>query len=399
MAAIAMLLAACTLAGRLSAAGHDWSDAQLAQLRSLWLGNLGPVPAAPGNAYADDPAAAEFGHRLFFDTRLSSNGEVACATCHDPEKHFTDGLAKAEGVGQAKRNSPTVVGAAYSPWMFWDGRRDSVWSQALGPLEDPNEHGTNRKQVVGLVAADEDYRARYEAVFGPLPDLSAQANVDRVFANVGKAIEAYERLLLPGPSRFDAYVAAVLGGDEEAEDRLFGGDEIEGLRIFLDEGHCLQCHNGPLLTNNDFHNTGIFAAPGDVPDRGRADGVSQVLETPFNCKGPFSDAGPEDCAELDFVATGPHLLGSMRTPSLRNLEGTAPYMHQGQLATLADVLRHYNEAPRAVIGHSELVPLGLDEQQLAQLEAFLGTLAAPIAADPRWLAPPAQDGSKQQPEP
>jgi cytochrome c peroxidase len=388
--AAAALFAAAATAARLSAEGHEWTDAERAMLRSLSIDSLGPVPAEPTNAHADDPSAASFGHSLFFDSRFSSNGEVSCATCHQPSKRFTDGLPKAKGVGQAKRNSPSVVAAAYSPWMFWDGRRDSLWSQALGPLEDPNEHGTSRDQVVALVAKDPVYRNAYESVFGPLPELSAAGAVDRVFANVGKAIGAYERLLRPGPSRFDAYVEAVLDGDAEAQARLFSADEIEGLRIYLNEGQCTQCHNGPLLTNNEFHNTGVISAPGDVPDKGRVDGVRQVLETPFNCLGPFSDAERDDCVELEFVATGPHLVGAMRTPSLRNLEGTEPYMHQGQLATLADVLRHYNDAPPAMIGHSELVPLGLDKRQLGQLEAFLGTLAAPIAADAKWLAPPAR---------
>lgn len=389
-AIVAVALVAVALSyARLSAEGHEWTDAERGMLRSLWIESLGPVPAEPTNAYADDPAAASLGHMLFFDARFSSNGEVSCATCHQPERRFTDGLPKAKGVGEAKRNSPTVVGAAYSPWMFWDGRRDSLWSQALGPLEDPNEHGTNRDQVVGLIAKDPVYREAYEAVFGPLPELSGAAAVDRVFANVGKAIGAYERLLQPGPSRFDAYVEAVLDDNAEAQTRLFSADEIEGLRIFLNEGQCMQCHNGPLLTNNEFHNTGVISAPGDVPDKGRADGVRQVLDTPFNCLGPHSDADRDDCVELEFVATGPHLVGAMRTPSLRNLEGTEPYMHQGQLATLADVLRHYNEAPPAMIGHTELEPLGLGNRRLAQLEAFLDTLSAPIAADAKWLEPPA----------
>jgi len=386
--AAAALVAAALPCARLSAGGHEWTDVEKGMLRSLWIESLGPVPAEPTNTYADDPAAASFGHSLFFDSRFSSNGEVSCATCHQPERRFTDGLPKAKGVGNAKRNSPAVVGAAYSPWMFWDGRRDSLWSQALGPLEDPNEHGTSRDQVVGLIARDPEYREAYQAVFGPLPELSGAAAVDRVFANVGKAIGAYERLLQPGPSRFDAYVEAVLTDDADTQARLFSADEIEGLRIFLNEGQCMQCHNGPLLTNNEFHNTGVISAPGDVPDKGRAVGVRQVLETPFNCLGPYSDAERDDCVELEFVATGPHLVGAMRTPSLRNLERTAPYMHQGQLATLADVLRHYNEAPPAMIGHSELEPLGLDRRELAQLEVFLETLSAPVAADPKWLAPP-----------
>lgn len=379
---------ACLAIGAGPAAAADWGDAERDVLASLWIRNLGPPPPSPGNAVADDPEAARLGQALFFDTRLSGNGGVACATCHQPGRRFTDGLPKAVGMGTAGRNAPSVIGAAYSPWFYWDGRRDSLWSQALTPLEDVNEHGTTRAEVVALVATDPRYRETYREVFGTAPDTSSEAGIDRAFANIGKAIAAYERLLVPGPARFDRYVEALLEGEEKEARGILTPDEIAGLRLFIGEAQCTQCHNGPLFTNNEFHNTGTISFPGDVPDQGRIAGVPEVQVDPFNCLGEFSDADAGSCAELEFVLTGPHLLGAFRTPSLRNLGGTAPYMHKGQFETLADVLEHYNEAPPAMIGHSDIEPLGLGRRELRQLEAFLLTLDAPPATDAAWLQPP-----------
>ena len=367
---------------------RPWSEAEVAVLQSLWIGSLEPLPSDPGNAVADNPAAAALGHRLFFDTRLSKTGTISCATCHQPERRFTDGLPKGVAIGMSKRNTRSIVGVAYSPWLYWDGRRDSLWSQALSPLEDPNEHGGNREDIVATFLADEQYSAAYQALFGEVPDDSPET-VNRVFANIGKVIAAYERLLLPGVSRFDRYVESVLAGDAEAQAPTFTDDEIRGLRLFIGEANCTQCHNGPLLTNHEFHNTGVITFPGEVPDKGRVVGVREVLADPFNCLGDYSDATSADCAELEFVRTGPELIGAVRTPSLRNLGGTQPFMHKGQHPTLMAVLEHYNEAPDAMIGHNEAKPLKLSQRELRQLEAFMNTLDAPLATDEQWLLPPA----------
>jgi len=359
-----------------------WSDAEIALMQSLWLENLPDLPPDPSNAVADDPRAAALGHRLFLDARLSANGAVSCATCHQPARRFTDGLLKGQAIGQSKRNTPSIVGTAYSPWLYWDGRRDSLWAQALSPLEDPAEHGGDRHLVLNVVAADDHYKAAYEQLFGELPDLSvANARaVDSAFANIGKAIAAFERSILPTTTRFDHYVAAVVAGDADRQQAQFSDDEVRGLRLFMDEANYMQCHNEPLFTNNEFHNTGVLSAVGEVPDIGRAAGLVQVMQDPFNCRGKFSDDSPHRCAELDFARSGPELVGAVRTPSLRNLDGTAPFMHKGQLASLAAVLEHYNEAPDAMIGHNEAEPLGLSRRELRQLEAFLDTLAAPFSA-------------------
>lgn len=391
--AAAILLAAAVIAGLVAlwwmrtAVPAPWNDAELATIATLWIGNLPPLPEDRTNSVADSEAAARFGQRLFFDTRFSANGAVACATCHQPERRFTDGLPKGRGIGLSGRNTRSIVGTAYSPWLYWDGRRDSLWSQALTPLEDPNEHGSRRDRIVAGIAADDGYRGMYEQLFGPLPDPGNADGVARAFSNVGKALEAYERRLLPAPSRFDAYAQAVVAGQDSGT--ILSDEEIHGLRLFIGPALCTRCHNGPLFTNQEFHNTGVVSFPGEVPDKGRVQGVRDVLANPFNCLGPYSDDPQRECRELRFARQGPGLIGAFRTPSLRNLGGTAPYMHEGQFENLARVLEHYNEAPAAMIGHNELQPLGFGRRQLRQLEAFLNTLDAPVAAGPDWLRDPA----------
>jgi cytochrome c peroxidase len=389
-----------------------WSAEEIEAIGSLWLGALEPLPPDPSNRYADDPAAVAFGHKLFFDARLSSNGEVSCASCHMPDREFQDGRPRGIGVGTTDRRTMPIAGTAYSPWQFWDGRKDSQWAQALGPLESPVEHGGSRTQYAHVVA--EHYRAEYEAIFGPLPDLSGlprhagpvpdsaaraawegmtpgeRESVNRIFANIGKAIAAYERRIQYGPTRFDRYAEGLVR-EGRAPVGVLSKDEEAGLRLFIGKAKCIDCHNGPLLTNNDFHNIGVPAARGLDADRGRAVGAAQVLGDEFNCKSRYSDALPEECTALEFIVAEGHALeGAFKTPSLRGVAGRAPYMHAGQFATLREVLRHYNEAPAAPVGHTELERLRLSEKELAQLEAYLRTLGGPVAADPELLAPPAR---------
>lgn len=385
-----------------------WSDAERTVIRGLWLGSLPALPPDTSNRYADEPRAAVFGQQLFFDERFSANGQVSCATCHKPELEFQDGTPLAHGVGTTNRRTMTIIGTAYSPWLFWDGRKDSQWAQALGPLESPVEHGGNRTQYAHLIA--QYYRNEYEALFGPLPDLShlppsagpvadpeasaawkAMSSQDReavtrIYANMGKAIAAYERKIMPGSTRFDAYVAAMLANDTQAMQLTLTPDEIAGLRLFISKANCTNCHNGPLFTNNDFHNTGVPAVAGLPEDTGRALGAQQVLADEFNCLSRYSDAAPEQCAELRFiVAEGHQLERQFRPPSLRGVAERPPYMHAGQFATLEEVVNHYNTAPEAPGGHTELEPLNLTDAEIAQLIAFLKTLSGPVNVEPEWL--------------
>ena len=372
LAACALLLVV-TVVSAASPRGDRWTSEEVAQLAGLSLRELGPAPADPTNRVADDPRAAEFGRKLFFDTRLSANGRVSCATCHIPEKEFQDGTPLASGVGGTNRRTMPIAGMAHSPFLFWDGRKDSLWAQALGPLESPVEHGGSREQYARVIAAH--YRPEYEAIFGAMPALSTRDQATAVFVNIGKAIAAYERTIEYTPSRFDRYVDGLQDAGR-APQGVLSADEVAGLRLFIGKASCLNCHNGPLLTNNEFHNTGVPARAELPSDNGRFAGADAVLRDEFNCRSRWSDARSK-CAELDFLATGDHVLErAFKVPSLRNVAERAPYMHAGQIATLAGALDHYNRAPKAPAGHSELEPLRLSAQEQRQLEAFLRSLTA-----------------------
>jgi cytochrome c peroxidase len=323
--------------------------------------------------------------------------------------NFQDGKALSEGISITNRRAMPLAGTAYSPWFFWDGRKDSQWAQALGPLENPVEHGGNRTQYALLI--EQHYKAEYEAIFGSLPDLSMlpanagpvedvaaraaweamseedRANVTRIFVNLGKSIAAYERNIMPTPSRFDRYVAALINGDSAVMEATLTPDEVAGLRLFIGKANCLQCHNGPLFTDNHFHNTGVPQAADLPEDMGRALGAQQVLADEFNCLSPYSDATPEDCAELRFmVAEGHELERQFKAPSLRNVAERVPYMHAGQFESLDTVLAHYNAAPEAPAGHSEVEPLMLSPVELNQLKAFLYALTSSPDAPPSQVA-------------
>ena len=369
-AAVALTLTMAVAANR---PPIEWTAEEIAELESMSLASLEPAPADPTNKFADDPGAAAFGRELFFDTRLSSNGNVSCATCHRPELDFQDGTALAQGVGTTNRRTMPIAGMAHAPFLFWDGRKDSLWAQALGPLESPVEHGGNRAQYAQLIATH--YHDEYRKVFGDAPAASTPDEVTRVFVNMGKAIAAYERGIGFARSRFDAYVDTLTRTGRAPSDVLTA-DEVAGLKLFTGQAQCTRCHNGPLLTNNEFHNTGIAAVSTLPTDSGRLGGSSAVLSDEFNCRSKWSDAPPSACRELDFMLVASHdQARAFKVPSLRNVAERAPYMHAGQLATLADTLAHYNRAPQAPAGHSELEPLELNTTELRQLEAFLRSLS------------------------
>jgi cytochrome c peroxidase len=380
-----------------------WNVRQLATLRSLSLTALAALPADPSNAVADDPRAARFGEALFFDPRLSANGQVSCASCHKPQHAFADTTTVSTGIGTTRRNAPGLRGAAWQQWFYWDGRRDSQWAQALAPLEHADEHGLSRVEVVQVIARDEGYRRAYGQLFAePLPPLEDEVRfarhasplggegaraawaamdaddrewINRAFAGAGKVLAAFQRTLRPWPSRFDAYVAALDAGDMSGGGHL-NAQEQRGLALFIGErAQCTRCHNGPRLSNGEFKNIGLVRREDPVPDAGRLAAVREVRGDPFNCLGSYSDADPEACAELTFMKTaGSDLLAAFRVPSLRDVGRTAPYMHDGRFPTLEAVIGHYVAAPQQVFGHQELEPLRLNADEIRELLAFLRAL-------------------------
>jgi cytochrome c peroxidase len=370
---------------------------ELEKAKGLSLLSLGKPPANPSNRHADSGQAAALGEKLFFDTGFSSNGAVACVTCHLPDRQFQDDLERAHGVGITDRRAMPLLGAAWSPFLFWDGRADSLWAQALGPLESNVEHGATRTFHARRLV--EKYAVQYAALFGPAPDtaswpqhagpfgspqeiaawqaLTAETReaINTVFANLGKALEAYQRSLELPQTRFDQYVMALAEARKPDPQSNLTPQEIEGFRLFTGKAECTNCHNGPRLTDDHFHNTGVPQAKNLPADFGRAAAIAKLDADPFNCLGPYSDAKPEECGELKFMSRDEHELErAFKPPSLRGAASRPPFMHSGQITSIEAVIEHYNAAPPALAGHSELRPLNLEETEKQALVAFLRTL-------------------------
>ncbi|HKU39384.1 MAG TPA: cytochrome c peroxidase [Polyangiales bacterium] len=345
--------------------GLPLSAAECKRVRELALPE--GLPEAAGNRFADDEAAAYFGFLAFYDRRFSSVADVSCASCHLPESSFADGKRVSEVVAgrPLTRNAPTLLNAArMGPFWFWDGRADSLWSQPLFALENPDEMASSRLQLAHAVYASPVYRERYEALAGPLPDMQRfpaagkpgdrvydamsaadRRAIDTVAANVGKLLEAYLRKMTAGKSKLDAYLA----GDRTA----LGPGEKAGLLRFVERG-CIECHAGPMLSDARYHRVA------DASDRGRAAGLEILLHNPFNSRGEFYDRGHASPPQLPAAAAAEDEY-AFRTPSLRNVALTAPYGHAGQFATLRDLLASSHGA-------------ALSEPEQADLELFLLTL-------------------------
>jgi cytochrome c peroxidase len=389
------LILLATLAG---CGKPDFSDTEKKTISSLALSSLPSLKPDTTNRFADLPAAAALGSTLFFDQGMSRDGNVSCSTCHKIDRQFQDDLPQAVGVGRTNRRTMPLAGVARDPWFFWDGRRDSLWAQALTPLENPLEHAGNRAAFAHYIK--KRFGERYERIFGPLPDLaavppnasplgtdaekaawnampdSAAEDVNRVFANIGKAIAAFERSIEPPRTRFDRFALDLVSGAAPQGDAVFTDKELLGLKLFIGKANCVNCHNGPRFTDNSFHNTGVPPVAGLPPDRGRIDAVAQVETDPFNCFGAFRDGDDSACRELRFmVKAGPELVRAYKTPSLRGAAARPPYMHSGQFSSLEEVVAHYDKAAASVEGTSELHPLDLSDRERAALVAFVKTLA------------------------
>ncbi|MEM9382454.1 MAG: cytochrome c peroxidase [Planctomycetota bacterium] len=421
-ALLAPLFACLTACGepRECALAIEVDDALRARIAAM--SPLPPLPPDPTNRYADDPAAARFGQTLFFDGRLSGNGRVSCATCHDPDRGFTDGRTLAVGLAEGNRHTPTLWNVGHQRWLTWDGRADSLWMQALDPIEDVREMGGSRGAVARLIHDDPVLLAAYVDVFGAFPDAAVagpapharpvrageaatgadapaavqawnalsgedRAAIDRVYVHVGKAIAAYQRLLVRGDAPFDTFVAGLLEGDEERIAALSPAAQ-RGLRLFLGRANCVLCHSGPAFSDGEFHNNSLPTLHGgEARDAGRYDGARVVADSAFNAAGPHSDAPDGEAASrVRRLRRTSESWGEFRTPSLRNLANRAPFMHQGQLADLGAVLSFYSDLAGATgrNHHQEqiLVPLRLSETESAELEAFLASLeGAPASSE------------------
>ena len=344
----------------------------------------GPWPPKPvrdpSNRASGNADAIAFGERLFFDTRLSSNGLVSCARCHQPGKFFTDGHARSIGLAPGDRNAPTIVDLSGRRWYGWDGAHDSIWSQSIRPLLDAREMGMTPATVAAVIRREHDFACRYRMAFRKPPP----ENDQQVLVDVGKALAAFQETLISERTPFDAFRDALDRGDQAAMAN-YPEAAKRGLRIFVGRANCSACHVGPAFTNGEFHDVGIgfFASPGKV-DPGRHAGIARLKANPYNLLGHFSDDPSRSSATSTRHVTHEHRnFGEFRVPSLRNVAGTAPYMHDGSLKSLRDVVRHYselNEERLHVHGERILKPLHLDNAEFADLVAFLESLGSGVSA-------------------
>lgn len=377
-----------------------WTPSEIALLDTLSIRHLPAYRIDPSNRYQFDKAAISLGAKLFFDQRLSQTGTISCAVCHQPDRAFSDGMPVARGIQPGTRNTPSLLGVSHQQWLFWDGRKDSVWAQALEPFENPDEHNLSRVSLIHKIFALDDYRQQYADIFDDAPGAEALASwpaeaspsgdlenlkrwkslaieerkrINRIFANIGKALAAYESTLQFPVSRFDQFLED-LGQPEQSAVKpvVLNTREQQGLKLFIGKGACISCHHSPLLSNQQFQNiaTGI---PGK--DMGR----SQVAEVQrwdaFNCLGEYSDAPAEACKALKYMNSRRHdLSGSFKVPSLRNVSKTGPYMHDGRFQSLQQVVAYYANPPSQKQTDHHLPPIQLDETEQALLTEFLNTL-------------------------
>ena len=328
----------------------------------------------PSNIASGNPDAIAMGKALFFDPSLSSDGTLSCASCHDSAQDFTDGRARAEGRALLDRNTQSLWNLRAYRWFGWAGASDSLWAHNIRPLLNRDEMGQSFEGVRDTLLSHE-VRETFTAIFGDPKVMSAE----RVTVNVAKSLAAYLETLNTGETSFDRFRAAL-----EAQDWTKAADypiaAQRGLQIFIGTGRCSFCHSGPAFTNSEFHDAGVpyFIDQGRV-DEGRFGAIKELRKNPFTLAGPYSDDPDKTGAWAVNTLRFQHSdFGIFRTPSLRGAAKTAPYMHDGSLTDLRDVLDHYNEINMDRLhsdGEAILRPLELSDAQLDDLETFLRTLS------------------------
>jgi cytochrome c peroxidase len=372
------LCAVLGLAGTVASAAPpllDFSAEERARIESH-----GPWPPAPladrSNRAAGRRQAVALGQRLFFDTRLSADGRINCATCHPPARAFQDGRPVAQGLAAGHRNTPTLLDVAQQRWFGWDGANDSLWAASLVPLLAKAEMGQRVDRIATLVRTDTRLGLAYHAAFGQAPP----ADDERLVVDLAKALAAYQATLGSPRTPFDEFRSDLERGDVNAAARYPLAAQ-RGLRLFIGEGRCSVCHTGPRFSNGEFADIGVpFFVAGGV-DPGRHGGLHKLRAGLMNRLGAFSDAvagNDPRAVTTQHVVIEPRHFGEFRVPGLRQLAHTAPYMHNGSLATIEDVVRHYsqlNEERLHADGERILRPLELNATQAADLAAFLRSLS------------------------
>ena len=404
------------------------------RLTALSPAELPPAPADPTNRFADDPQAAQLGKKLFFETRFSGplldasndgaegtlglvgdTGKVGCRSCHVPDEGaFADTRSpRAQislGAGWTRRRAPSLLDVAQMPFLMWDGRHDTAFSQPFTPLLDPLEINSSRLYVVQQVSRL--YREEYQALFGPLPSLSDYATLSpedagctelptdtahgmcakpghddpeviQVMVNVGKAIQAFTRQLTCGRSRFDQWM--------DGDDTALTEQEQAGAVLFVTKGECDTCHSGPYLTDRWFHNVGLAPSASfftlALDDPGASEGLRLARDSEFSSTGDHSDGSDDRLARIPEDLS--QYVGAFKTPGLRCVSRRPSFFHTGQMRSLEDVVLFFSRGGHSngYPGQSENFPREFTDEEREQMVAFLRALDGD-GPDSRWTTPP-----------
>ena len=384
-ALLAALLLCCS-----AGAGAQLLEFTDAEARAILRHGPWPAPWSPdsSNRMSGKAEAIELGERLFFDPRLSPSGKVLCATCHAPFRSWQDGRARAFGLADTDRNTPSLLDVRYQRWFGWDGAGDSLWAQSVRPILEPREMGGSVAQAAALVRGDTELSCRFEKVFGK----PAPAEDEAVLSGIGKALAAFQETLLSGRAPFDEFRDALERGDRAAAARY----------LWPPSGGCASSSAAATAapaTSAPFSATANSTIPA-CRSSSRAGSIRGATAASASCK-PI----PSTCwAATTTIAAARarsrrgrwpqehRNFGEFKVPSLRNVARTAPYMHNGSLATLADVVRHYSEINPDRLhsdGEAILKPLRLSADESADLVAFLESLSESASAlEPRLPVPP-----------
>ncbi len=340
--------------------------------------SFGPWPPSfqpdPSNRFSKDARAIKLGQALFNEPVLSVDGTFSCASCHDPEQAFTTPEARALGRDLLNRNTPSLRNLAGLRWYGWGGKSDNLWAASLHPIIEEQEMAHSAESLK-IAISESTYIDDFEAIFGHLQDQSPEL----FLVNTAKALSAYLETLATDRTIFDDFRDALERRDIAAA-KEYPEAAQRGLQLFLGRGKCVFCHNGPRFSNNEFHDAGVpyFLNETEV-DQGRFGGLIILLSSPYTLDSDWNDDPEKKGAwAVRNVRRSHSDFGTFRTPSLRGVAETAPYMHDGSLDDLKSVIRHYSKIDTERLhadGEAILSELNLSEQEIADLVAFLVTLS------------------------
>ncbi|MGJ8647423.1 MAG: cytochrome-c peroxidase [Marinomonas colpomeniae] len=362
--------------------GLEYSDQELTMIRSL-----GPWPTEsvkdPSNRFSQQEGAIELGRQLFFDRRLSKDNRFSCADCHQPNQAFQDSLPLNKGFDPLHRHTSSLLDVGHRPWYGWGGEHDSLWSQSIRPMLASAEMHTNITILKNTLKQDNQFQCAFQQV---TDRTIGSFSEDELLITLGKLLASYQETIKSGSSSFDLFRNQRIKQSSRNDEQYLSIDAQKGLKLFIGEARCVLCHSGPNFTNGEFGDIGVpfFIQNGQGVDKGRYKGIQALRKDPYNLLGKYND----DPSKNNAVRTK-HLQllhrnwGEFKVPSLRNVSQTAPYMHNGSVRTLVDVIDFYSNLDEERLhadGEKILRPLHLNEEQSRSMVAFLTSLAGPISA-------------------